>query len=121
MNTGSTGPNRIFDELAKLMTDAAGVAQGVKGEAEAAFKSQAERVLNGLDLIKRDEFDAVREMAVNAREENDRLAEQIKMLETRLAKLEGGKAALKKTAIRSGTKPAANKAAAKKPAAKSKT
>lgn len=121
MNTGSTGPNRIFDELAKLMTDAAGVAQGVKGEAEAAFKSQAERVLNGLDLIKRDEFDAVREMAVNAREENDRLAGQIIALATRLATLEGSKVTPKKVSVKSGAKPVAKKATAKKAASNVKS
>lgn len=114
MNTGSTGPNKIFDELAKLMTDAAGVAQGVKGEAETAFKSQAERFLNGLDLIKRDEFDAVREMAVNAREENDRLSAQIGALETRLANLEGSKSAVKKAPTKKVTaKVTANKSAPK--------
>lgn len=114
MNTGSTGPNRIFDELAKLMTDAAGVAQGVKGEAETAFKSQAERVLNGLDLIKRDEFDAVREMAINAREENDRLSAQIEALETRLAKIEGGKSVAKKPVAKKTTAKASTKKSAPK-------
>ena len=69
----SDGPNRVFDEFAKLMTDAAGVAQGMRKEAETVFRSQAERMLNGLDLVKRDDFDAVREMAANAREENDKL------------------------------------------------
>lgn len=114
MNTGSTGPNRIFDELAKLMTDAAGVAQGVKGEAETAFKSQAERVLNGLDLIKRDEFDSVREMAINAREENDRLSAQIEALETRLAKIEGGKFVAKKPVAKKTTAKASTKKSAPK-------
>lgn len=115
MNTGSTGPNRIFDELAKLMTDAAGVAQGVKGEAETAFKAQAERALNGLDLIKRDEFDAVREMAINAREENDRLSAHIKTLEARLETLEGTNSTAKKASAKTTTK----KVASKKPALKS--
>lgn len=114
MNTGSTGPNRIFDELAKLMTDAAGVAQGVKSEAETAFKAQAERALNGLDLIKRDEFDAVREMAINARDENDRLAAQIKTLEARLEKLEGSKSLAKDAPKKAPSK----KIASKKPASK---
>lgn len=114
MNTGSTGPNRIFDELAKLMTDAAGVAQGVKVEAETAFKAQAERALNGLDLIKRDEFDAVREMAINAREENDRLSVQIKTLEARLEKLEGAKFPAKIAQKKAPAKKVASKKSASK-------
>lgn len=84
----SDGPNRVFDEFAKLMTDAAGVAQGMRKEAETAFRANAERMLNGLDLVKRDDFDAVREMAANAREENDKLLAQIDALEARIAKLE---------------------------------
>ncbi len=82
MNT--TGPNRIFDEFAKLMTDAAGAAQGVKREMETAFRAQAERFLSTMDLVQREEFDAVREMAVKAREENDRLAARIASLEAQL-------------------------------------
>lgn len=93
----SDGPNRVFDEFARLMTDAAGVAQGMRKEAENAFRSNAERMLNSLDLVKRDDFDAVRQMAANAREENDRLQAQVKALEERVAKLEkGGKAPAKK-------------------------
>ena len=82
------GPNRVFDEFAKLMTDAAGAAQGVKREAEEAFRSQAERFLGDMDLVKRDDFDAVQEMVVKAREENEALKGQIAKLETRLKKLE---------------------------------
>ena len=67
----STGPNRILDDFAKLMTDAAGAAQGVRKEVETAFHAQAERWLNSMDLVKREEFDVVREMALKAREEND--------------------------------------------------
>ena len=82
----STGPNRMFDEFAKLMTDAAGAAQGVRKEMETAFKVQAERWLNSLDLVKRDEFDAVREMAIMARDENEALKQRIEVLEAELAK-----------------------------------
>lgn len=82
------GPNRVFDEFAKLMTDAAGAAQGVKREAEEAFRSQAERFLGDMDLVKRDDFDAVQEMVVKAREENEALKGQIAKLEARLKKLE---------------------------------
>jgi BMFP domain-containing protein YqiC len=79
------GPNRIFDDFAKLMTDAAGAVQGVSKEVETAFKAQAERWLNSMDIVKREEFEAVREMAIQAREENDRLAARIAELEARLA------------------------------------
>ncbi|HZG28920.1 MAG TPA: accessory factor UbiK family protein [Ensifer sp.] len=81
----STGPNRIFDDFAKLMTDAAGAAQGLRQEAETAFRAQAERFMNSMDLVKREEFEAVREMAVKAREENDALAARIAELESKLA------------------------------------
>lgn len=81
----TTGPSRIFDEFAKLMTDAAGAAQGMKREAETMFHSQADRVLNGLDLVKREEFEAVREMAIKARDENDALKARIEVLEAQLA------------------------------------
>ena len=77
--------NRIFDEFAKLMTDAAGVAQGVRREAETAIRAQAERFLSEMDLVKREEFDVVREMAIKAREENEALKARIAALEARLS------------------------------------
>ena len=77
--------NRILDELAKLMTDAAGVAQGVRREVETAFRSQAERVLGAMEVVQREEFEAVREMAAHAREENESLKRRIEALELRLA------------------------------------
>jgi BMFP domain-containing protein YqiC len=80
----STGPNRIFDDFAKLMTDAAGAAQGMRQEVETAFRAQAERFMNSMDLVKREEFEAVREMAIKAREENDALAARIAELEAKL-------------------------------------
>lgn len=79
----TTGPNRILDEFAKIMTDAAGAAQGVRREVETAFRSQAERMLNSMDLVQREEFEAVREMALKARAENDRLAARLAELEAR--------------------------------------
>ena len=85
----STGPNRIMDEFAKLMTDAAGAAQSVRREIETAFNAQAERWLNTLDVVKREEFEAVREMAIKARDENDALRAKIEALEARLS--EAGK------------------------------
>lgn len=81
----TTGPSRIFDEFAKLMTDAAGAAQGMKKEAETAFQAQADRWLNSLDLVKREEFEVVREMAIRARDENDALKARIDALEAKLA------------------------------------
>jgi BMFP domain-containing protein YqiC len=85
----STGPNRILDEFAKLMTDAAGAAQGVRREVETAFKGQAERILNTMDVVQREEFEAAREMAAKARDENTRLAARIEALEAKLAELTG--------------------------------
>jgi BMFP domain-containing protein YqiC len=76
--------NRVFDELARLMTDAANVAQGVKREAETVFRSQTERLIAELDLVKREDFDVVREMASKARAENEALAARIAALEAKL-------------------------------------
>ena len=87
----SNGPNRILDELAKLMTDAAGAAQGVRREVETAFKGQAEKVLNSMDVVQREEFEAAREMALKARAENKALAARIDALEARIAELTGEK------------------------------
>lgn len=86
----STGTNRILDEFAKLMTDAAGAAQGVRREVETAFRAQAERLLNSMDLVQREEFDAVHDMAAKAREENTRLQARLDTLEARLAEVSGG-------------------------------
>ena len=80
MNTTQT---RIFDELAKLMTNAAGAAQGMRREFDTLVQTQMERVLNNMDLVKREEFEAVKAMAQKAREENDSLAARIAALEAR--------------------------------------
>ncbi len=77
--------DKFFDDIGQLMTNAAGMAQGVKTEAETAMKSWMERWLADSDLVTREEFDAVREMAVKAREENESLAARIAELEARLA------------------------------------
>ena len=77
--------NRVLDEFAKLMTDAAGVAQGVRREVETAVRSQAERFLGDMNLVQREEFEAVREMAVRAREENEALRRRVADLEMRLS------------------------------------
>ncbi len=99
--------NRIMDEFAKLMNDAAGVAQGVKREVDTAVRSQIERFLNDMDLVQREEFEAVREMAIKARAENDKLHGRVQALEAQLA---GAGSKPKKPAAR---KPAAKAAAAK--------
>jgi BMFP domain-containing protein YqiC len=76
---------RIFDEMAKLMTDAAGVAQGVRREAETAVKTQAERLLSTMDVVSREEFEAVRDMAATARDENEALKKRLVALEQKLS------------------------------------
>jgi BMFP domain-containing protein YqiC len=81
--------NRLFDEMARLMGDAASVAQGVKREAETIFRTQMERFVADLDLVKREKFDVVREMASKARAENEALAKRIAELEATLGAGEG--------------------------------
>ena len=76
--------DKIFDDISQLMTNAAGMAQGMKTEAETAMKSWMERWLVDANLVTREEFDAVREMAARAREENELLAARIAELEARL-------------------------------------
>lgn len=78
--------SRFFDDVSQLMTNAAGVAQGARAEAENAFRSMLERFLNDSNLVTREEFDAVREMAVKAREENDALSARIAELEAKLGR-----------------------------------
>ena len=73
----TTTSSRFFDELAKLMTSAAGAAQGVRREIDTLVQTQVERVLNNLDMVKREEFEAVKAMAQKAREENDALAASV--------------------------------------------
>ena len=87
----SDGPNKIFDDFAKLMTDAAGAAQGIKKEAETAFQAQTEKFLSTMDLVQREEFDAIKEMAAKARDENEALEAKIADLEARIKKLESKK------------------------------
>jgi hypothetical protein len=77
--------NRIFDEMARLMNDAAGVAQGVRREFDTLFRTQAERILRELDVVPREEFEAVKDMARLAREENEALKARLEALEAKLA------------------------------------
>ena len=81
----NTTQNRFFDELARLMTNAAGAAQGVRREFDTLVQTQMERVLNNMELVKRDDFEAVKAMAQKAREENDSLAARIAALEEALS------------------------------------
>lgn len=75
---------KVFDELAKLMTDAAGAMQGARSEVDNALRSKTEQVLGDLDVVQREEFEAVKAMAVKAREENEELRARIEALEARL-------------------------------------
>jgi len=79
--------NRFLDDLAKLMTDAAGAAQGMRRDFETMVRSQGERMLREMDVVQREEFEAVKAMAVKAREENEQLAARVAALETELAAL----------------------------------
>ena len=82
--TQTTG--RFFDELGKLITDAAGAADGVRKEIESVVRAQAERVLRDLDVVQREDFEAVKAMAQKAREENELLKERIAALEASIVK-----------------------------------
>jgi BMFP domain-containing protein YqiC len=78
--------NRIFDDLVKMMNGAAGTLAGMGREAEASMKERAKEWIGGLDFVTRDEFDAVKAMAVAAREEADALKARIEALEAGIAK-----------------------------------
>ena len=84
--------SRIFDDIAKLMTDAAGAADGVRREVEGVMRAQGERVMGAMDLVQREDFEAVKAMAVRAREDTEKLAARVAVLETELAHLKQGKA-----------------------------
>lgn len=75
--------NKILDDLSQLMTNAMGVAQGARDEAQNALRSVVDRMLADRELVTREEFEAVRAMAQKAREENDALVARIAALETR--------------------------------------
>jgi BMFP domain-containing protein YqiC len=76
--------NRFLDEIARLMNDAAGVASGVRREVDTVFRNQADRILRELDVVKREEFEAVKDMARMAREENEALKARIAVLEAKI-------------------------------------
>ena len=73
--------NKLADDLSQLITNAMGVAQGAKDEAETALKGMIDRWLADRDLVTREEFDAVRAMAQKAREENEALKARLDALE----------------------------------------
>jgi hypothetical protein len=76
---------KLFDDLSQLMTNAAGIAQGVREEAETLVRSRVERFLSDQNLVTREEFEAVRDMAQKAREENEALRARLDALEKRRA------------------------------------
>ncbi len=77
--------SRLFDDFSRLMTDAAGLADGARREVETLARSQIERLMAGMDFVSREEFDAVREMAALARAENEKLEARLAALEAKLA------------------------------------
>lgn len=84
MTSQSRFPQALLDDLAKLATNAAGVAQGAREEAENLVRARIERFLNSRDFVTREEFDAVAEMARLAREDNAQLAERLTELERKM-------------------------------------
>ena len=76
--------SRFFDDLSKLMTDAAGLAEGARREVDTALRGQLERLLAGMDIVSREEFEAARDMAARARTENEGLRERVAALEAKL-------------------------------------
>jgi BMFP domain-containing protein YqiC len=99
--------NHFFDDLAKVFNGAAGTMAGMTREAEAAFRDRARDWIGGLEMVSREEFDAVKAMAAAAREENHTLKARVEALETKL----GGGAPKKATAARLRRKPDANEGA----------
>lgn len=81
--------NKFLDDISQLMTNAMGVAQGAKTEAETAMKSLVDRWMADRDFVTREEFDAVRAMAQKAREENEALKARLEALEAAAAKKKG--------------------------------
>jgi BMFP domain-containing protein YqiC len=79
-------PTRLLDELSRVMTGAIGIAEGARKEADSFVRSQIERILVDSDFVTREEFEAVRQMAIAARDENERLAERLAAIETAIKK-----------------------------------
>jgi BMFP domain-containing protein YqiC len=77
--------SRFFDDLSRLMTDAAGLADGARREAQTFARTQMERMMSGMDVVTREEFEAVKEMAARARDNNEKLVQRVAALEAKLA------------------------------------
>ena len=77
--------SRFFDDLSRLMTDAAGLAEGARREAQTFARTQMERMMSGMDVVSREEFEAVKEMAARARDDNEKLVQRVAALEAKLA------------------------------------
>ncbi len=75
---------RMFEDFSRFMSDAAEMAHGVRREAEQLMKAQVERLLASMDIVSREEFEAVKAMAIRARDENERLEKRIAALEAHL-------------------------------------
>ena len=76
--------NRLFDDFARLVTDAAGAAQGVRREAETMFKGQVERLIRDMDIASREEVDVLRDLVAAQRKQNEALSARVAALEARL-------------------------------------
>jgi BMFP domain-containing protein YqiC len=96
--------NRLLDDLARVANSAVNVASGLKGEIDARINQQFERVLDGMEMVSRDEFEAVKAMATEARAENDRLSKRLAKLESSTKDAKPAKA---KTARSRAKKPTA--------------
>ena len=81
--------NRLLDDLARVAGSAMGAAGGVKGEFESLVRRQFEKILDGMDMVSRDEFDAVKEMAAKARSEQEALSLKVEQLEKALSEKDG--------------------------------
>lgn len=99
--------NRIFDDLAKVINGMAGTVAGMGREAESNFKDRAREWAGGLNMVSREEFDAVKQMAAKAREEADALSVRVAKLEAALKP--AAKSAPAKTAAKAAAKPKASK------------
>ena len=94
--------NRFLDDLAKVANSAVNVASGLKGEIDARVSQQFERVLDGMELVDRDEFEAVKAMAAEARAENERLSKRLAKLEAALSKAKPAQSKARKPAAKPG-------------------
>ncbi len=78
--------SRVLDDLARILTNAAGAAQGIKQEIETLVRQQGERIIDDFDLVTRDEFEVLRSVAVKLSSENEELRKRVESLERKLAK-----------------------------------